>query len=178
MGKSILALTGVIYFILQRLKEEIKAILQTAAIKGLKTVAFPALGTGVLGYDRDVVAKTFDEAIKEFNATIHSYSIDRVIIVVHDKDPDNVRAFKRYFNVASIDPKAYDFPDVAVSLKGYADRDLNTAEILVKKFVYENIVETNYTISLLADLSFAEKQKLYDFAKSKHVRMQINKNGE
>ena len=163
---------------MQKLKEGIRAILRTAAINGCKTVAFPALGTGVLGYDRDVVAKTFDDAIKEFNTTMNSFIIDRVVIVVHDKDPDTVRAFKRYFDVASIDPKVHDFPDVEVSLKGYADRDLNTAESLVKKFVNENIVETNYTISMLANLSFAEKQKLYDFAKSKHVRMQINKNGE
>lgn len=168
-------MTGIIHLILQKLKEGIKDILRTSAVFGSKTVAFPALGTGVLGYDREVVASTFEEAINEFNAT---HTVDRVIIVVHDKDPDTVRVFKKYFDVASSEPKVHDFPDVEVSLKGYADTDLNTAENLVKKFVNENIVETSYPISLLAKLSFAEKQKLYDFAKSKHVRMQINQNGE
>ncbi|XP_046555938.1 protein mono-ADP-ribosyltransferase PARP14-like isoform X3 [Haliotis rubra] len=76
-------------------------ILQTLVAKCLKSasdqqyrsIAFPALGTGNLGYPRDVVAKTMMETVEQFGQYHTMTSLQEVKIVVYHKDSATIKAF-------------------------------------------------------------------------------------
>ena len=55
------------------------------------SIAFPAMGTGNLGYPRDVVAKCMKDCINDFGAKNPNSSVKDVNIVVYDKDTVTVK---------------------------------------------------------------------------------------
>lgn len=68
-----------------------KEILKLADQKSLSSVAFPALGTGQLGYDRSQVAKAMFAAVAEYSSNSPSSKIKEVTFVIFDKDTQTVQ---------------------------------------------------------------------------------------
>ncbi|XP_048244595.1 protein mono-ADP-ribosyltransferase PARP14-like isoform X1 [Haliotis rufescens] len=68
--------------------------LKKATEKGYRSIAFPALGTGNLGYPRDVVAKTMMETVEEFGQDNPGTSLQEVKIVVYHNDTPTIKAFE------------------------------------------------------------------------------------
>ena len=86
----------------QTLEDFVYECLKTADQNGLKSIAFPALGTGNLGYPADLVASTMYQAVQHFERIKSDTSVEEVMFVVFYKDHPTVAvsAFfkvKRYF---------------------------------------------------------------------------------
>lgn len=57
----------------------------------LSSVAFPALGTGNLGYPRETVAKEMFSIVHNFGSNNPSTSVNDVRFVLYDRDVDTVK---------------------------------------------------------------------------------------
>ncbi|XP_052261029.1 protein mono-ADP-ribosyltransferase PARP14-like isoform X2 [Dreissena polymorpha] len=58
-------------------------------------IAFPAIGTGNLGYPKDVVATEMFTAVSEFAAKYPQSSITNVDFILYPKDGETIRAFEQ-----------------------------------------------------------------------------------
>jgi O-acetyl-ADP-ribose deacetylase (regulator of RNase III)/phosphoribosyl-ATP pyrophosphohydrolase len=61
---------------------------------GKDSIAFPAIGTGILGFPHDVAAKIFFEETKKFEKKIQNCKIKEVSFVVYNQDAKSIEAFK------------------------------------------------------------------------------------
>ena len=59
-----------------------------------KSIAFPAIGTGILGFPHNVAAKIFFEETKEFEKRISNCNIKEVSFVLYNQDVASIEAFK------------------------------------------------------------------------------------
>lgn len=57
------------------------------------SIAFPAIGTGILGFPHDVAAKIFFQESKEFEQRVSNSSIKEVSFVVYSQDVKSIEAF-------------------------------------------------------------------------------------
>ena len=76
------------------LRNIIKNCLKKCNLSGKKSIAFPAIGTGTLGFPHDNSAKIFFEETKEFGQRISDCSIKEVSFVVYNQDDQSIQAFK------------------------------------------------------------------------------------
>lgn len=67
--------------------------------KGFRTIAFPALGTGKLGYPYIPVAKTMMECVNDFGKQHPETCIQTVYIVVHDQDIHCLQVTSKVFQL-------------------------------------------------------------------------------
>ena len=72
----------------------IKNCLKRCNSNGKRSIAFPAIGTGVLGFPRDVVAKILFEETKEFEKRNPNSSIKEVSFVAYSQDAESIQAFR------------------------------------------------------------------------------------
>ncbi|XP_072025000.1 protein mono-ADP-ribosyltransferase PARP14-like [Amphiura filiformis] len=79
---------------LQILQTAVKKILKTAGKYGVASVALPAIGTGNLGFPRDVTARAMYEAVAEFSRENASSSVKDIRFWVYDKDQPTIQAFE------------------------------------------------------------------------------------
>ena len=77
------------------LRNIIKNCLKKCNLSGKKSIAFPAIGTGVLGFPHDNAAKIFFEEVKQFEQRISNCSIKEVSFVVYTQDGQSIQAFKK-----------------------------------------------------------------------------------
>ena len=61
---------------------------------GKKSIAFPAIGTGTLGFPHDVAARVFFEETKDFENRVANCDIKEVSFVVYSQDTQSIQAFK------------------------------------------------------------------------------------
>ncbi|XP_071169430.1 protein mono-ADP-ribosyltransferase PARP14-like [Mytilus edulis] len=71
-----------------------KTCLQTADDNGFVSVAFPALGTGNLGYPKNQVAKNMFSCVDRFSSNHPTSSVCDVRFVVYEKDYPTIKAFE------------------------------------------------------------------------------------
>ncbi|XP_028392657.1 protein mono-ADP-ribosyltransferase PARP14-like [Dendronephthya gigantea] len=76
------------------LRSIIKNCLKKCHSSGKTSIAFPAIGTGILGFPHDVAAKIFFEETKEFEQSVSNCSIKEVSFVVYSQDAKSIEAFK------------------------------------------------------------------------------------
>ncbi|VDI82837.1 Ca-activated chloride channel homolog [Mytilus galloprovincialis] len=72
----------------------IKNCLEIANDNGFVSVAFPALGTGNLGYPKNQVAKNMFSCVDRFSSSHPTSSVCDVRFVVYDKDYPTIKAFE------------------------------------------------------------------------------------
>lgn len=80
----------------QVLQNILKACLQEAHNQNMATIAFPAIGTGNLGYPRDVVAEEMYQAIIDFAKENSNSCVNTVFIVVFEEDSETLQV-KHFF---------------------------------------------------------------------------------
>ncbi|XP_069840937.1 protein mono-ADP-ribosyltransferase PARP14-like [Dendropsophus ebraccatus] len=79
----------------QVLRQTMQTCLDTAEKKQLTSITFPAIGTGVLGFPKDVVAALmFDEVLK-FSSSSKNQRLQKVIFMLHPKDTETIKEFYR-----------------------------------------------------------------------------------
>ncbi|NXJ10002.1 PAR14 polymerase, partial [Odontophorus gujanensis] len=71
--------------------------LQTAEELSLKSITFPAIGTGVLGFPSSVVAKLLFDKVYEFSSKKKTNSLQEVHFLLHPKDVNNIQEFSNEF---------------------------------------------------------------------------------
>jgi poly [ADP-ribose] polymerase 10/14/15 len=81
------------YFI-QILRTFLRRCLDHVNKNRLSSVAFPAMGTGNLGYPRDTVAMEMFEAVNDFGSNNPSTSIRDVRFALYEKDTETIKVFK------------------------------------------------------------------------------------
>ncbi|NWH50637.1 PAR14 polymerase, partial [Fregata magnificens] len=67
--------------------------LQIAEELSLKSITFPAIGTGNLGFPRSVVAKLLFDKVFEFSSKNGVNSLEEVHFLLHPKDTSNIQEF-------------------------------------------------------------------------------------
>nr|XP_009675518.1 PREDICTED: poly [ADP-ribose] polymerase 14 [Struthio camelus australis] len=67
--------------------------LQIAEELSLKSITFPAIGTGNLGFPKSVVAKLLFDKVFEFSSKKKVNSLEEVHFLLHPKDTSNVQVF-------------------------------------------------------------------------------------
>ena len=72
----------------------IKCCLALASTSGYTSIAFPALGTGAMGFPADVVASTMFETVDAFEAKNPDSSLRQVKFVVWSEDKVTARVCK------------------------------------------------------------------------------------
>ena len=65
-----------------------------ASKRGFSTIAFPAIGTGNLGYPRDIVARVFFEEVDAFQRNNPQASVLEVRFVLFHTDAPTIQAFE------------------------------------------------------------------------------------
>ena len=68
----------------QAIRSVTEKILQEASKEGLRTVSFPAIGTGKLNFPIEVVAQSMIQTIQAFGSTVGSTGVSDVNIVLFD----------------------------------------------------------------------------------------------
>ncbi|XP_053925815.1 protein mono-ADP-ribosyltransferase PARP14 isoform X2 [Cuculus canorus] len=67
--------------------------LEIAEELSLKSITFPAIGTGILGFPRSVVAKVLFDKVFEFSSKNKVNSLEEVHFLLHSKDTANIQKF-------------------------------------------------------------------------------------
>lgn len=102
---------------LQVLRNIIKSCLQKCHTLGKKSIAFPAIGTGILGFPHKVAAKIFFEETKRFEKTVSQCKIKKVSFVLYNQDVKSIQAFQNELKNQVEFNEIEDLPDK--SQKGY-----------------------------------------------------------
>lgn len=76
--------------------------MRKAEESGHTSIAFPALGTGNLGYDRDFVARTMLQAVEKYSSGNSSTSLTNIRFVLFPSDWGTIEAFTKICNKRSI----------------------------------------------------------------------------
>ncbi|XP_072026036.1 protein mono-ADP-ribosyltransferase PARP14-like [Amphiura filiformis] len=76
------------------LQSMIKKILVQANKSGMASISIPAIGTGNLGFPRDVTARVMYEAVAEFSKENATSSLIDIRFWVYDKDIPTIQAFE------------------------------------------------------------------------------------
>ncbi|XP_072197856.1 protein mono-ADP-ribosyltransferase PARP14 [Excalfactoria chinensis] len=71
--------------------------LQTAEELSLRSITFPAIGTGNLGFPSSAVAKLLFDKVYEFSSKRKTDSLQEVHFLLHPKDVNNIQAFSNVF---------------------------------------------------------------------------------
>ncbi|XP_009977362.1 PREDICTED: poly [ADP-ribose] polymerase 14-like, partial [Tauraco erythrolophus] len=82
---------------LKVLGDIITKCLEIAEELSLKSITFPAIGTGNLGFPRSIVAKLLFDKVFEFSSKTEINSLEEVHFLLHPKDADNIREFSDEF---------------------------------------------------------------------------------
>ena len=64
--------------------------LSMATADGLKSIAFPSIGTGNLQFPRALVAQTMFDEVKAFSRASPQTSITTVLFVIHERDVETL----------------------------------------------------------------------------------------
>nr|XP_042699053.1 protein mono-ADP-ribosyltransferase PARP14 isoform X1 [Chrysemys picta bellii]XP_042699054.1 protein mono-ADP-ribosyltransferase PARP14 isoform X2 [Chrysemys picta bellii] len=75
------------------LRDIITECLQTAEQLSLKSITFPAIGTGNLGFPKPVVAKLMFDQVFKFSRKKKIQSLEEVHFLLHPNDTHNIQAF-------------------------------------------------------------------------------------
>ncbi|XP_016328595.1 poly [ADP-ribose] polymerase 14-like [Sinocyclocheilus anshuiensis] len=71
----------------------IRDCLRTAETQGMASISFPAIGTGNLGFPKDLVARIMLTEVQKFNFT----NLQEVTVIVHPSDKESIECFTSIF---------------------------------------------------------------------------------
>ncbi|XP_050395688.1 protein mono-ADP-ribosyltransferase PARP15 isoform X2 [Patella vulgata] len=77
----------------KNLENLILKCLRKAEAGGCKSIAFPAIGTGNLGFPRDLVARVFYQTINDYKSQGGKLSVNNIQIIVYPGDAATVKEF-------------------------------------------------------------------------------------
>ena len=84
-----------VWYILQIIEGIVEDCLNRAEDQGLTSISFPAIGTGNLGFPKDLVASVMMEAVSKFNK--EPRCLKTVNIVLYPKDQETIQV-KKYLH--------------------------------------------------------------------------------
>ncbi|XP_067107878.1 protein mono-ADP-ribosyltransferase PARP14-like isoform X2 [Osmerus mordax] len=75
----------------------VKECLDKAEHQRLSSITFPAVGTGNLGFPKDLVASLMLNEVLKFSSKKHPKHLKEVVFVLHPSDPQTIQAFNDEF---------------------------------------------------------------------------------
>ncbi|XP_030648866.1 protein mono-ADP-ribosyltransferase PARP14-like [Chanos chanos] len=84
----------------------IRGCLKEAEQQRMSSISFPALGTGNLGFAKDLVSQLFLDEIQSFSCKYSPQSLQEVVIIVHPSDTETVECFIKSFRGEAQDSSA------------------------------------------------------------------------
>uniref|UniRef100_A0A8C5RA89 Poly [ADP-ribose] polymerase n=1 Tax=Leptobrachium leishanense TaxID=445787 RepID=A0A8C5RA89_9ANUR len=75
------------------LQEIVSVCLNTAAARRMNSIAFPAIGTGIMGFPKAKVAAIMFDEILSFSSRIKLQSLQEVHLVLHPSDAESIKEF-------------------------------------------------------------------------------------
>jgi poly [ADP-ribose] polymerase 10/14/15 len=74
------------FFSIQNLQKVMRKCLEEAHHQDCRSIAFPAIGTGNLGFPREVVAKEMFKVVKKFQKDFSKTSVQDIRFVIYQMD--------------------------------------------------------------------------------------------
>ena len=75
----------------------VEKLLTKASQDGMKSIAFPALGTGTLGFPKDLVARVMVDSVFKFSKANSSTNTKEIHFVTYHLDKETVTSFQKEF---------------------------------------------------------------------------------
>ncbi|NWR77637.1 PAR14 polymerase, partial [Centropus unirufus] len=120
--------------------------LEIAEELSLKTITFPAIGTGILGFPRSIVAKLLFDKVFEFSSKNRVNSLEEVHFLLHPKDTANIQVKALYLSQGtSLLPSAqglYFFPAASSGASSTPAQNVN--EMMIGSIMF-HVVEGDIT---------------------------------
>ena len=178
----------------RKLVNTIEACLQTAEDYKYKSIAFPALGAGVLRFSAEVAAKEMMKAIQQFDATGPKYlECVRVVLfesdvckafmkVFSDSQPGWFQRARDYFGSLWSSPKDDTTTStqkgkmdkqLQLTIFGETKRSVQEAEKMLEKIIEDHFTEDVIDNPNVSNLSPSELQMLETIAEKLEVRLQV-----
>ncbi|XP_058050779.1 protein mono-ADP-ribosyltransferase PARP14-like [Ahaetulla prasina] len=82
---------------IKKLKNIMRNCLERAEMLSLKSISFPAIGTGGFNFPNHEVAKCMFNEILTFSRKKNFKSLQKVHVLLHPKDKENIKAFTKVF---------------------------------------------------------------------------------
>ncbi|XP_053390224.1 uncharacterized protein LOC128553132, partial [Mercenaria mercenaria] len=139
--------------------------LERAFVLKHTSIAFPAMGTGSLGYPVEVVASEMFSSIEKFKEKNSHSTLERAFVVIYDKDDDLFEYFKRTQKEISVLPSSKHNRKSAVRITVTGTkRDIENAKTHLKKTL-DDISAPDIASMSITDVSstvFGAVKELYD----------------
>ncbi|XP_063144814.1 protein mono-ADP-ribosyltransferase PARP14-like [Candoia aspera] len=81
----------------KELKNIVRKCLERTEMLSLKSISFPAIGTGGFNFPNSEVAKYMCEEVLQFSSRKNFKSLQKVHFLLHPKDKDNIKTFTEVF---------------------------------------------------------------------------------
>lgn len=79
------------FCVLQTLEDIILSCLKKTEELGLKSITFPAIGTGGFGFPKDIVSKLMFDVVFQFSSIHSCRMLQEVHFLLHPKDTGNIQ---------------------------------------------------------------------------------------
>ncbi|XP_051767270.1 protein mono-ADP-ribosyltransferase PARP14 isoform X3 [Ctenopharyngodon idella] len=106
----------------------IRDCLRKAETRGMASVVFPAIGTGNLGFPKDLVAKIMLTEFQEFNST----NLREVTVIVHPSDKESIQCFTSIFRNGIQGPNTKGPDRLAMNKTNISGKSAQTSGIVGK----------------------------------------------
>lgn len=80
-----------VFFYQQLLRRFILSCLQECENQNMTTIAFPAVGTGSLGYPKEVVAEEMCNVVINFSTENYNTCLEKVLFVIYEEDIQTIQ---------------------------------------------------------------------------------------
>lgn len=89
----------ILFYILQKLQNIIRKCLERTEMLSLKSISFPAIGTGGFNFPNSEVANCMFKEILTFGRKKNFKSLRKVHVLLHPKDKDNIKVMLLFFQI-------------------------------------------------------------------------------
>ncbi|XP_054032652.1 protein mono-ADP-ribosyltransferase PARP14 [Dryobates pubescens] len=165
---------------------------------GLKSIAFPAIGTGGFGFPKAVVSKLMFDVVFKFSSSRTVKSLQEVHILLDPKDVDNIQVFTSELERRIAGSRNAEGPqstfllgksqdtmkkkDVVLEKKvdlatfqicGESQENVDAAESWIENLILKEQFENTISDELIANFDDSEIDILADLQRRKHVTIQL-----
>uniref|UniRef100_A0A4W3JDA9 Poly [ADP-ribose] polymerase 14-like n=1 Tax=Callorhinchus milii TaxID=7868 RepID=A0A4W3JDA9_CALMI len=125
------------------LKHIISSCLQNAEALQLKSISFPAIGTGLLGFPKSHVANIMFEEVSKFTSVYHPKFLQDIYFVLHPNDEQTI-AVSIFFlgNIVKISLKTHLITNFSTVIKNVSSSEMKVGEILLQVVLGDITKET------------------------------------
>ncbi|XP_029140551.1 protein mono-ADP-ribosyltransferase PARP14 [Protobothrops mucrosquamatus] len=139
---------------IKKLQNIMRKCLERTEMLSLKSISFPAIGSGGFNFPNSEVAKCMFKEILTFSRKKNFKSLQKVHVLLHPKDKDNIKAFTEVFQ-SGIDGNGGFFGSLSTSALG--SNEMKIGSITFQSMIGDIIKENTDVIVNVTNENFTSK---------------------